>query len=101
MIEEALRAPTSVSMLKINGEVLIKELGIQPGRRMGWILHALLEEALEEPDKNNSDYLKSQALELNKLSDAELKEKGEAGKAAKQETEEEELAKIRGKHGVK
>ncbi len=101
MIEEALRAPTSVGMLKIDGEVLIKELSIQPGRRMGWILHALLEEALEEPEKNNSEYLKSRALELDKLSDDELRARGEAGKQAKQETEEEELAKIRGKHGVK
>ena len=48
MIEEALRAPTSVGMLKIDGEVMIKELGIKPGPRMGWILHALLEEALED-----------------------------------------------------
>jgi tRNA nucleotidyltransferase (CCA-adding enzyme) len=101
MIEEALRAPTSVGMLKINGEVLIKELGIKPGPRMGWILHALLDEALEEPEKNNSEYLKSRALELDKLTDAELKQKGEAGKAAKQETEEEELTEIRKKHGVK
>ncbi len=100
MIEEALRAPTSVGMLKINGEVLIKELGIKPGPRMGWILHALLEEALEDPDKNNSEYLKTQTLKLNTLSDNELKERGEAGKQAKQEIEEEELAGIRKKHGV-
>ena len=101
MIEEALRAPTSVGMLKINGEVLIKELGIQPGRRMGWILHALLEEALEDPDKNTEEYLKSQTLKLNELSDDELRTRGEAGKQAKEETEEEELATIKKKHGVK
>ena len=101
MIEEALRAPTSVGMLKINGEVLIKELGIKPGPRMGWILHALLDEALEDPDKNELAYLKSETLRLNELSDIELKAKGEAGKQAKEETEEEELERIRGKHGVK
>jgi tRNA nucleotidyltransferase (CCA-adding enzyme) len=100
MIEEALRAPTSVGMLKINGEVMIKELGIKPGPRMGWILHALLEEALEDPDKNEIEYLKSEVLELNKLEDKKLREKGEAGRAAKEETEEEELAKIRSKHKV-
>jgi tRNA nucleotidyltransferase (CCA-adding enzyme) len=101
MIEEALRAPTSVGMLKIDGGVLIKELGIAPGRRMGWILHALLEEALVDPEKNTPEYLKSRTLELNELSDTELKEKGEAGKQAKEETEEEELARINKKHGVK
>ncbi len=101
MIEEALRAPTSVGMLKINGEVMIKELGIKPGPRMGWILHALLEEALENPDTNEVEYLKKRVLELNELSDAELRVKGEEGKKAKKETEEEELLKIRSKHGVK
>jgi tRNA nucleotidyltransferase (CCA-adding enzyme) len=101
MIEEALRAPTSVGMLKINGEVLIKELGIKPGPRMGWMLHALLEEALEDPDKNTEEYLKARVLELNQLTDTELRAKGEEGKKAKEATEEEELAEIRGKHGVK
>jgi poly(A) polymerase/tRNA nucleotidyltransferase (CCA-adding enzyme) len=100
MIEEALRAPTSVGMLKINGEVMIKELGIKPGPRMGWILHALLEEALENPDTNEIEYLKKRALELHELSDTDLKAKGAEGLKAKEETEEEELAKIRGKHGV-
>ena len=101
MIEEALRSPTSVGMLKIDGEVMIRELGIKAGPRMGWMLHALLDEALEDPDKNTEEYLKARTLELNKLEDKELREKGEAGKQAKAETEEEELAKIRGKHGVK
>jgi len=41
MIEEALRDPISVGQLKINGEFMIKELGIKPGPRMGWILNAL------------------------------------------------------------
>lgn len=100
MIEEALRAPTSVGMLKINGEVLIKELGIKPGPRMGWILHALLDECLEDDTKNNSDYLKSQTLKLNSLSDNELKELGEKGKGKKEEVEEGELKGIRKKHGV-
>ena len=100
MIEEALRAPTSVGMLKINGGVLIKELEIKPGPRMGWILHALLEECLEDDTKNNSDYLKSQALELNKLSDKDLRELGEKGKEKKEETEQEELQKIHKKHGL-
>jgi putative nucleotidyltransferase with HDIG domain len=109
MIEEALRAPTSVGMLKINGEVLIKELNIKPGPRMGWILHALLEECLEAPAPqslgdvgiNNIEYLKTRALELDKLEDKELRALGEKGKEKKEETEEEEIKKLRGKHGVK
>lgn len=100
MIEEALRAPTSVGMLKINGEVLIKELGIKPGPRMGWILHALLDECLEDDTKNSVEYLKSRTLELNTLEDNELKTLGEKGKEKKEEVEEGELKEIRKKHKV-
>lgn len=101
MIEEALRDPISVSQLKVDGELMIKELGIKPGPRMGWILHALLEEVLEDPSKNEVEYLKEKVLELNKFPDLELKKLGEKGKEKKEELEEEELIKLHEKHGVK
>jgi putative nucleotidyltransferase with HDIG domain len=100
MIEEALRAPTSVGMLKINGEVLIKELNIKAGPRMGWILHALLEECLENDKNNTVEILKKRALDLDKLSDKELKARGEKGKEKKEEVEGAELKQIRKKHGI-
>ena len=100
MIEEALRAPTSVGMLKLDGAGL-KALGIAPGPRMGWILHALLDECLEDDTKNNLENLKSRALELDKLSDADLKTLGEADMQTKEEKEEEEVAKLNEKHGVR
>ncbi len=100
MIEEALRAPTSVGMLKIDGKYLIEELHMKPSPRMGWLLHALLEECLEDDSKNNIDYLKDRVIELNMLTDRELKDMGEAGKQAKEEKEGEELEEIRKKHGV-
>ncbi len=100
MIEEALRAPTSVGMLKIDGSILKDELGIVPGPRMGWMLHALLEECLEDDTKNNLEYLKSHTLELNTLSDQELKALGEKAKEKKEEVEEKEIEELRKKHGV-
>ncbi|HRH31238.1 MAG TPA: HD domain-containing protein [Candidatus Paceibacterota bacterium] len=100
MIEEALRAPTSVSMLKIDGKFLMGELHMKPGPRMGWILHALLEECLEDDSKNTVENLSARVMELDTLSDKELKDMGEAGKQAKKEKEEEELGEIRKKHGV-
>ncbi len=100
MIEEALRAPTSVGMLKIDGAILMGELGMKPGPRMGWVLHALLEECLEDDTKNNLEHLKARALELDELPDGELKTLGEKGKEKKEEKEEEELAGIRKKHFV-
>mgnify|MGYP001575105899 FL=1 len=48
-------------------------LGIEPGPRIGFILNALMSEILEEPGKNEKEYLRSRAGQLNKLSDSELK----------------------------
>jgi len=101
MIEEALHDPISVSQLKINGEDLIKDTNIQPGRRMGWILNALLEEVLDDPSKNNKGHFIDLAKSLNILGDDELRTLGERGKEKKEKLEEEELEKLHEKHGVK
>ncbi len=101
MIEEALRDPISVGALKIDGEFMIKELGIKPGPRMGWILHALLEEVLDAPEKNTVEHLSELVKSLDMLGDAELRVLGERGKEKKEELEEEEVSKLHGKHGVR
>jgi poly(A) polymerase/tRNA nucleotidyltransferase (CCA-adding enzyme) len=101
MIDEALRDPISVGMLKIDGTILIKDLKLTPGPKIGYILLALLEEVLEEPKKNTLEYLSGRAKELAQLSDEELKKLGEAGKEKKAIEEEKELAEIRKKHWVK
>lgn len=100
MIEEALRDPISVGQLKINGEFMQKELKITPGPRMGWILHALLEEVLDAPEKNTVEHLSELVKSLNMLGDKELRILGERGKEKKEELEEEEVAKLHEKHGV-
>ncbi len=99
MVDEALRDPISVSMLKINGVRLV-ELGEKPGIRMGWILHALLEEVLDDPKKNSENYLETHASELSKLSDDELKKLGEAGKDRRAEEDEAAIQELRKKHHV-
>jgi poly(A) polymerase/tRNA nucleotidyltransferase (CCA-adding enzyme) len=101
MIEEALRDPISVGQLKINGEFMIKELGIKPGPRMGYILNALLEEVLSNPEKNTVEKLSELVKSFSKLSDTELKVLGDKGKEKKEELEQEEIKKLHTKHGVK
>ena len=100
MIEEALRDPISVGQLKIDGGYLIKDMKIAPGPRMGSILHALLEEVLEDPSKNTVEELSKLVVSLNKLSDAELKALGDKAKEKKEELEEKEVEKLHSKHGV-
>ncbi|MEK7136491.1 MAG: HD domain-containing protein [Patescibacteria group bacterium] len=101
MIEEALRSPTSVTMLKINGADLINELKLKPSPKIGHILHALLEEVLEDPQKNTKEYLLAKAGELSKLDENSLVALSEKGKEKKGEVEEEKLAEIRKKHKVR
>ena len=101
MIEEALHDPISVGQLKINGEFMIKELGITPSPRMGWILHALLEEVLDDPKKNSKEHLSELVKSLNLLPDGALKVLGDRGKEKKEELEEKEIEKLHSKHGVR
>jgi len=101
MVEQALRDPISVKQLKIDGNYLMNTLHMKPGPRMGWILNALLEEVLEDPEKNEIEYLKNKVLELEQLPDKDLRELGEKGKEAKEELEDQEIEKLHSKHGVK
>jgi tRNA nucleotidyltransferase/poly(A) polymerase len=100
MIEEAMRDPVSVKMLKTDGNRIMKHLGEKPSIRLGWILHALLEEVLDDPKKNFEEYLDTRTKELAALSNEELKKIGEEGKETRAKTEEEELKEIRKKYGV-
>jgi len=101
MIEEALRDPVSVGMLKIDGKKIIEITKTTPGPKIGFILHALLEEVLDDPLKNTEEYMETRAKELIQLPDDELKTLGESGKESKEEADEMEVKKIRSSHKVK
>lgn len=100
MIEECLRDPISVSQLAINGNYLMKDLDVKPGPRMGWMLHALLEEVLEDPSKNTIEKLSERVSQLEKLSDEDLKKLGEEGKQTKEQADEQVVKRLHAKHGV-
>jgi len=101
MIDEALRDPISVSQLAIDGKYLMEVLHMKPGPRMGWILHALLEEVLENPELNTAPLLHEKVLDLDEQDDQTLKTLGEKGKEKKDEFELGEITKIRSSHKVK
>ena len=101
MVEEALRAPLSVTMLKVDGNSLIKELGIKPGPRIGYILHALFEDVLDNPELNNEDYLINRAEELKDISIEELEVLGRKGRERLEEEDSAILKDIKRKHKVK
>ncbi|MEN9621591.1 MAG: hypothetical protein RLZZ67_25 [Candidatus Parcubacteria bacterium] len=100
MVEEALRDPISVGMLKIDGKKIMEVTKMPPNPKIGLVLNALLEEVLENPKLNTAEYLEKQTLELVKLPEEDLKKRAAVGKDKKMKAEEDEIAKIRGKHGV-
>lgn len=100
MIEEVMRDPISVGALKIDGAKIMEMTREKPGRRIGWVLHALLEEVIDDPKKNTEEYLEERARTLFFLSDKELEALGRAAKEKKDETEEAEVKEIRKRHWV-
>jgi tRNA nucleotidyltransferase (CCA-adding enzyme) len=101
MIEEALRDPISVSQLAVDGKYLMETLQMKPGPRMGWILHALLEEVLDDPALNTVEQLHERVLDLDKLENKDLKVLGEKGKEQKESANDTQVTELRKKHGVK
>ncbi|HYD93083.1 MAG TPA: HD domain-containing protein [Candidatus Paceibacterota bacterium] len=100
MVEEALRDPISVGMLKIDGNIIMTRFHVKPGPAIGHILNALLEEVLEDPKRNTEDYLYQRTAQLLDLSEEELKKLGESGREKREKAEEAELQKILDKHHV-
>jgi putative nucleotidyltransferase with HDIG domain len=95
LIDRVSQDPISAKMLKINGNDLIKLLDIKPGPKIGQILDVLLGYVLDNPEKNNKEFLSAEALKLAKLSDKELKKTAEKSKAEKSqvETKRDEMTK--------
>ena len=100
MVDQALRDPISVKMLRIDGDIIMDITGEKPGKKLGYVLHALVEEVLDNPGKNEEEYLKTRVLELYQLPENELEKMAEAGKKKLQEEEEAALKDIAREHKV-
>lgn len=100
MVEEALRDPISVKMLKIDGARIMEITGEKPGPKLGHTLHALLEEVLDEPGKNTEEYLEGRAQILMKMSVSELETLGKQGREKLEKEEAEAVAELHKKHKV-
>jgi poly(A) polymerase/tRNA nucleotidyltransferase (CCA-adding enzyme) len=100
MVEQALRDPISVTMLKTDGGHIMDKFHVNPGPRIGWTLNALLEEVLDDPSKNTQEYLDSRTAEFLELPEDELRKLGEEGKKRREAAEDEEIQHIMEKHHV-
>ncbi len=100
MVDEALRDPISVKLLKMDGVRIMELTNEKPGRKLGYILHALLEEVLVDPSKNTTEYLDNRVKELILLDESALQALGEAGKDKLAEEETAALKAIAREHKV-
>ncbi len=100
MIDKVRHDPISPKMLKVNGEDVMKLLGIAPGPRVGYVLSIILEDILDDPKRNTKEYLEKRVLELKELNDKELKALAEKANEKKSEVEGEIEDEIKGRHHV-
>lgn len=77
IIEKVSTDPISVKMLSVNGGDVMKVLKEEPGPKVGQILDILLGYVLEDPKKNNKDFLEKEILKLGKLDEKKLKKLAE------------------------
>ena len=100
MIEEVMRDPVSVGMLAVDGKGIMDITKEKPSPKIGFILHALLEEVLENPSLNIKEVLEKRVLELNSLSLKELEALGKLGKDKKDVEDAKSIKQIRRKYSV-
>lgn len=63
-VVEVQKDPIDTRMLAINGNDIMTQLAIPPGPVVGQIMNQLLEEVLDEPKRNNPEYLAERARAL-------------------------------------
>lgn len=93
IIDKVSDDPISAKMLKVDGNDVMKELGISPGPKVGLILNSLLAETIEDPSKNVREDLMQRIHNLDKKSPDELRKSLEKIEKAIEREEEERRKK--------
>lgn len=100
MIEKVRHDPVSPKMLAVDGEDIMRIAGIAPSRQVGQILAVLLDEVLENPQKNTRDYLESKTKELAGMDERVVEGLVIKAKNKKEEIEAESEAEMKRRHRV-
>ncbi len=98
MVDKVSNDPINVKMLKLNGDIMIKDLDFTPGPQIGAILNVLLAETIEDPTKNTLKFLSQRAL---LLKNENLDTLQNLAKDKIQEKRKDDDDKIKDKHWVK
>lgn len=100
-VEKVLTDFISRKELQVDGNILMDELGLEPGPRLGAVLDALFEEVLDDPSRNTREALLARARELATLSDEELAQMRRQAQEKYQEVLEEQEEEIKKKYRVR
>jgi len=87
LIEKVSRDPISVKMLKITGNDVMSQLGIQPGPKIGQVLDILLGKVLEDPKNNKKEILEKELKKIKKLSAEDLSSLAEKARKERERLE--------------
>lgn len=101
MVEQAMKDPVTLKMLKIDGKRIMSVTQETAGPRIGFILHALFQEVIDNPEKNTTEYLEERALHMKSLPLEQLKQLAEKGKEEMEEKNEEQVSLIKKQFHVK
>ncbi|MGB9681144.1 MAG: CCA tRNA nucleotidyltransferase [Minisyncoccia bacterium] len=91
----------SLKTLKVNGHDVMQVLNIKPSKKIGYILNILLEEILDDPSKNNREFLLKEIQKLGQLSDKDLEKRQKKAQEKYKALLEKEEEILKRKHRVK
>ncbi len=95
IIDKVSQDPISVKMIKVNGEDVMKILKIKPGPKVGQVFDILLSYILDDPNKNEKEFLEKEIKKLGKLSEEDLKTLTQKARKTREiiETKRDEMTK--------
>jgi poly(A) polymerase/tRNA nucleotidyltransferase (CCA-adding enzyme) len=95
IIEKVSQDPISVKLLKVGGNDVMKISSISPGPKIGQILDILLGYVLEDPKKNDKEFLEKEIIRLGKISEDKITSLAEEARQEREklETKRDEMTK--------
>lgn len=80
VVDKVSQDPISTDMLEVSGDNVMELLDIEPGPKVGQVLTILLGKVLEDPQKNEEEFLKKQIEEMKDLSGEEIEKMAQKAK---------------------
>ena len=99
-VEKVLTEPVSRKNMKIEGNELMEILDLKPGPKVGAILDLLFDEIIDDPSRNEKEYLIKRAREIKEMSEEKLSQMRKKAQEKYEEVLEYEEGKIKDKYGV-